>query len=181
MIGDVSGHGYQAALIMALAMSASAIHAQAPTDPARDARGALYGTLREELTTTEMFISAFYGVIDRERGELRYANTGHPHAFLVARDGTIERLAADRSADRHGRDAPRRAIAPWDRRAAICCCCSPTASATRATASACASASRPCSTSCSASREPPDADLRARLRRARRTHRRGRAATISLS
>ena len=35
MIGDVSGHGYQAALIMALTMSASAIHAQTPSDPAR--------------------------------------------------------------------------------------------------------------------------------------------------
>ena len=33
MIGDVSGHGYRAALIMALAMSASAIHAQATDDP----------------------------------------------------------------------------------------------------------------------------------------------------
>ena len=34
MIGDVSGHGYRAALIMALAMSASAIHAQTTIDPA---------------------------------------------------------------------------------------------------------------------------------------------------
>ena len=33
MIGDVSGHGYRAALIMALAMSASAIHAQSARDP----------------------------------------------------------------------------------------------------------------------------------------------------
>src|SRR5262249_57841558 len=73
MIGDVSGHGYQAALIMALTMSASAIHSQATTDPGKMLQ-ALAGTLREELTMTEMFISAFYAVIDPVAGELHYAN-----------------------------------------------------------------------------------------------------------
>jgi phosphoserine phosphatase RsbU/P len=93
MIGDVSSHGYRAALIMALAMSASAIHAQASPDP--DAvLASLEGTLREELMTTEMFITAFYGVIDRSAQSLRYANTGHPHAFHLSFDGTIERLPA---------------------------------------------------------------------------------------
>jgi sigma-B regulation protein RsbU (phosphoserine phosphatase) len=54
----------------------------------------LEGTLREELVTTEMFITAFYGVIDRSAQTLRYANTGHPHAFHLSFDGTIERLPA---------------------------------------------------------------------------------------
>lgn len=93
MIGDVSGHGYQAALIMALTMSASAIHAQTTADPG-ETLYALFSTVRDELATTEMFISAFYGVVDRVRGELLYANTGHPHAFVVGADGTCERLAA---------------------------------------------------------------------------------------
>src|SRR5204863_2668617 len=56
MIGDVSGHGYQAALIMALTMSASAIHAQTTGDPG-ETLGALLSSMREELATTEMFIS----------------------------------------------------------------------------------------------------------------------------
>jgi phosphoserine phosphatase RsbU/P len=93
MIGDVSSHGYRAALIMALAMSASAIHAQATTDAAATLTAVL-GSLREELNTTEMFITLFYGVIDRERGILNYANTGHPHAFVVSGDGAVERLPA---------------------------------------------------------------------------------------
>jgi len=93
MIGDVSSHGYRAALIMALAMSASAIHAQATTD-AGATLSAVLGSLREELNTTEMFITLFYGVIDRERGVLNYANTGHPHAFIVSGDGEVERLPA---------------------------------------------------------------------------------------
>src|ERR1051325_996657 len=79
MIGDVSGHGYQAALIMALTMSASAIQAQRTTDPG-EALHALLNSVRDELATTEMFISAFYAIIDRTAGELWYANTGHPHA-----------------------------------------------------------------------------------------------------
>jgi sigma-B regulation protein RsbU (phosphoserine phosphatase) len=93
MIGDVSGHGYQAALIMALTMSASAIHAQTTADPGETLH-ALFWTVKEELTTTEMFISAFYGVVDAPHGELRYANTGHPHAFVLGADGVRERLAA---------------------------------------------------------------------------------------
>jgi sigma-B regulation protein RsbU (phosphoserine phosphatase) len=93
MIGDVSGHGYQAALIMALTMSASAIHAQTTADPGETLH-ALFSTVRDELATTEMFISAFYGVIDRSRREILYANTGHPHAFVVGSDGTCDRLTA---------------------------------------------------------------------------------------
>jgi len=93
MIGDVSGHGYQAALIMALTMSAAAIHSQRTADPG-EMLHSLFSTLRDELTTTEMFISAFYAVIDPVAGELRYSNTGHPHAFLLSRERGFERLAA---------------------------------------------------------------------------------------
>jgi sigma-B regulation protein RsbU (phosphoserine phosphatase) len=78
---------------MALTMSASAIHAQGTDDPAEMLRR-LYLSVKEELTTTEMFVSALYAVVDREKGELRYGNTGHPHAFVVARDGGVERLGA---------------------------------------------------------------------------------------
>ncbi len=94
MIGDVSGHGYRAALIMALAMSASAIHAQNTISPG-DMLGALFGTLREELSSTEMYISVFFGVIDHAAGILTFANNGHPHAFRIDRDGNTQRLEAE--------------------------------------------------------------------------------------
>jgi sigma-B regulation protein RsbU (phosphoserine phosphatase) len=93
MIGDVSGHGYRAALIMALAMSASAIHAQNIINPGQ-MLGALLQSLREELETTEMYISLFYSVVDPIKGKLTYANTGHPHAFVISQEGTCTRLAA---------------------------------------------------------------------------------------
>jgi sigma-B regulation protein RsbU (phosphoserine phosphatase) len=93
MIGDVSGHGYRAALIMALAMSAAAIHAQNAADPGQ-MLSMLLGTLREELATTEMFISMFFGVLEKQSSLLRYSNTGHPHAFIFGAAGEPRRLAA---------------------------------------------------------------------------------------
>jgi sigma-B regulation protein RsbU (phosphoserine phosphatase) len=93
MIGDVSGHGYRAALIMALTMSAAAIHAQATADPGGMLR-ALFASVSGELATTEMYLSAFYGIVDRAMGTLCYANAGHPHAFVLGADGRPQRLAA---------------------------------------------------------------------------------------
>jgi sigma-B regulation protein RsbU (phosphoserine phosphatase) len=93
MIGDVSGHGYRAALIMALTMSAAAIHAQATADPGAMLR-ALFASVSGELATTEMYLSAFYGIVDRSAGMIRYANAGHPHAFVLGAQGPPERLAA---------------------------------------------------------------------------------------
>jgi sigma-B regulation protein RsbU (phosphoserine phosphatase) len=93
MIADVSSHGYGAALIMALAMSASAIHAQSSPGPAAMLER-LLDSLREELATTEMSISACYAVIDAGAGTLAYANAGLPHAFVLSADGATERLGA---------------------------------------------------------------------------------------
>ena len=93
MIGDVSGHGYRAALIMALAMSAAAIHAQNAADPG-EMLSLLLGTLKDELATTEMFIALFFGVVDRKSDKLIFSNTGHPHAFVFGKKGAPRRLAA---------------------------------------------------------------------------------------
>jgi len=112
MIGDVSGHGYQAALIMALTMSASAIQAQRTTDPGETLH-ALFMSVREELATTEMFISGFYAIVDRNAGEIWFANTGHPHAFVVASDGSVERLAATDPPLGMGEGRPSTVRRPW--------------------------------------------------------------------
>lgn len=93
MIGDVASHGYRAALVMAQVMSAASVHAQSTADPA-EMLDALLGTLRDELASTEMFVSLFYAVLDPGRSRVRYANAGHPHAFIVNTDGSIERLGA---------------------------------------------------------------------------------------
>lgn len=93
MIGDVSGHGFPAALIMALSMSAATIYASEVQTPARVLQG-MSEALMDELETTEMYLTLFYGVVDPERGELVYANAGHPHAFAIRGNGKTERLEA---------------------------------------------------------------------------------------
>lgn len=112
MVGDVSGHGYQAALVMALTMSASAIHAQAAADPG-EMLGSLLPTLEEELGDAEMFVSMFYGIVDRTAQQLRYANAGHPHAFVISRTGAAERLAAIDPPLGMGQNPPGTATRPW--------------------------------------------------------------------
>ncbi|MFP4622967.1 MAG: PP2C family protein-serine/threonine phosphatase [Gemmatimonadota bacterium] len=93
VIADVSSHGFSAALIMALTMSAIAIYAQEARQPGEVLRK-LHLALIDELESTEMYLTLVFAVVDAERGELRYANAGHPHAFAVREDGGVQRLEA---------------------------------------------------------------------------------------
>jgi sigma-B regulation protein RsbU (phosphoserine phosphatase) len=93
LIGDVSGHGYQSALIMALALSAAAIHVQAAFDPSI-AVESVQRSLQDELESTEMSVSLCYAVIDSRANEVRYANAGHPHCFKLSADGSCVRMGA---------------------------------------------------------------------------------------
>ena len=93
MLGDVSLHGFPSALIMMLTMSAAGIYAREAESPAQVLRK-LDDALAEELATTEMFLTVFYGVIDPAAGVLTYSNAGHPHAFAIRSDGETERLLA---------------------------------------------------------------------------------------
>jgi sigma-B regulation protein RsbU (phosphoserine phosphatase) len=87
MLGDVSSHGYSAGLIMALTMSAASLVAREEEDPARALAG-IHHELVRRLESTEMYMSLCYVVLDPERGALRYANAGHPHAWRIGLDGT---------------------------------------------------------------------------------------------
>ncbi|HMA44526.1 MAG TPA: SpoIIE family protein phosphatase [Gemmatimonadales bacterium] len=122
MIGDVSNHGFGAALIMALAMAASGIHAESAAAPAQ-VLGSLEQSLAAELARTEMYLSLFYAVVDPAEGVCSYANAGHPHAFLVrGATGEAKRLEATRTPLGLG---PARPAAdrkePWKRREDILC------------------------------------------------------------
>jgi len=121
MIGDVTSHGFSAALIMALVMAASGIHAESAETPAEVLRR-IEESLGEELASTEMFLTVFYAVIDPAAQRIVYANAGHPHAFLVStQTGDAVRLEATRPplglATAPGEDAVR----PWRRREALLC------------------------------------------------------------
>ena len=115
LIGDVSSHGYQAALIMALTMSAMAIHAQKGDDPATTV-AALLVTIADELEETDMFLALFYAVVDPARGEIRWVNAGQPGAFVMAADGTMHRLQATDPPLGMTSGRPHDAVRAWDRK-----------------------------------------------------------------
>jgi phosphoserine phosphatase RsbU/P len=122
MIGDVSSHGFGAALIMALAMAASGIHAESAGAPGQ-VLADLEASLAGELARTEMYLSLFYAVIDPAAGTCAYANAGHPHAFIVrGATGEARRLDATRTPLGLGTE---RAAAdreePWQRREDVLC------------------------------------------------------------
>jgi sigma-B regulation protein RsbU (phosphoserine phosphatase) len=93
MIGDVSSHGFSAALIMAMAISAAAIYAQEAETPAEVLRQ-VHRALIDELESTEMHLSLFYAVLEPAAGRLVYSNAGHPHAFRIDGEGKTHRLGA---------------------------------------------------------------------------------------
>ncbi|HYT84729.1 MAG TPA: SpoIIE family protein phosphatase [Gemmatimonadales bacterium] len=118
LLGDVSSHGFGAALIMALAMAASGIHAETAETPSEVLRR-IEDSLADELARTEMFMTLFYGVIDAAAGRLAYANAGHPHAFLVAGQEAT-RLEATRPPLGLGVGGEDRTVA-WRRRESLLC------------------------------------------------------------
>jgi sigma-B regulation protein RsbU (phosphoserine phosphatase) len=115
MLGDVSLHGFPSALIMTLTLSVAGIYAREFMSPAKVLR-LLDDALAEELETTEMFLTVFYGVLDPEAGTLTYSNAGHPHAFAIRDDGTAERLTAtDPPVGFAGPDSYLETSVPWER------------------------------------------------------------------
>lgn len=106
IIGDVASHGYSAALLMAHTLSAAGILAQQTATPEEAVRR-LLEVIGDELERAEMSMSFFFGVIHTDRRILRYANAGHPQAYLVPGDGGAAR--------RLGATVPPLGLAPRER------------------------------------------------------------------
>lgn len=91
VVGDVSGKGVPAALLMAVTRSLLRAAVQRGCEP-----GACLEEVNRLLvrdTAAERFVTLFYAVLDAERGELTYANAGHNLPFLLRAGGTVEQLA----------------------------------------------------------------------------------------
>ena len=86
VVGDATGKGVPAALVMAttcgmLQLAAQALGSSSP--------GEVLAQVNETLLArvpSNMFVTCFYGVLDPESGNLGYANAGHnlPTCGLVA-------------------------------------------------------------------------------------------------
>lgn len=91
-LGDVTGHGIGAALLMASARSA--LRSQVPNHG--EALDALFERVNASLvrdTSEGRFMTLFYGLLDAEPRTLRWASGGHdPAIWLRKANGTIEEL-----------------------------------------------------------------------------------------
>jgi sigma-B regulation protein RsbU (phosphoserine phosphatase) len=89
-IGDVSGKGAPAALLMANVQAA--LRALAPMDYTLPEATARMNDLTFMNTGGDKFITFFWGVIDSKTKRLRYVNAGHNPPFLMRANGAVERL-----------------------------------------------------------------------------------------
>ena len=93
MVGDVSSHGFAAALVMAAVMSAAGIHASAVTTP--DVTLAeLRDSIAAKLASSDTYLTVFYGILDPVNRRVTWASAGHPYAFRFPADGPPQRLDA---------------------------------------------------------------------------------------
>lgn len=94
VVGDVSGHGIPAALMMASARGVFRAHAEREADEPALAIRALNHTLVHD-TTDESFMTVFYALLDGASRRLHWTTAGHDPALLVRRvDGEIEHLGS---------------------------------------------------------------------------------------
>jgi sigma-B regulation protein RsbU (phosphoserine phosphatase) len=95
-IGDVSGKGVPAALLVAMSKYVLRSHAlpalPTPGEVLRHTNETFCSDLSEEMA---MFVTACYALVDLEGRELRYASAGH-HAPLIIR-GSLMQPVADRA------------------------------------------------------------------------------------
>jgi serine phosphatase RsbU (regulator of sigma subunit) len=82
VVADVSGKGIPASLLTATLQATVRTGADVQTTPSRML--ARLNRLIFQNTSASEFATAFYGVIDIEKGTMRYANAGHEFPFVVA-------------------------------------------------------------------------------------------------
>jgi predicted ester cyclase len=91
-VGDATGKGVPAALVMAAARSTLRAFAQgsdSPGDVLRRTNDPLVNDI-----PANMFVTCFYAILDPERGNLTYANAGHDLAYVRRSGGGCEELRA---------------------------------------------------------------------------------------
>jgi serine phosphatase RsbU (regulator of sigma subunit)/predicted ester cyclase len=91
VVGDATGHGMPAALVMAAARSMLRAVAQ-PLDSPGEVLARVNHALYPDIPS-DMFVTCFYAILEAESGRLLYANAGHDLPYL-RQDGIAEELRA---------------------------------------------------------------------------------------
>jgi sigma-B regulation protein RsbU (phosphoserine phosphatase) len=91
-LGDVSGKGMPAAMLMANVQAT--VRAQTLLGPSPGACLGRSNRLLHDSTDSDKFVTLFYGLLDAGRHRLNYSNGGHNPPWLVSTDGTLRTLSA---------------------------------------------------------------------------------------
>jgi phosphoserine phosphatase RsbU/P len=91
-VGDVSGKGMGAALLMATVRASFRAHMEVPCT-IDGLIGSLNATILQSANANN-FVSFFYGELDSGTGRLEYVNAGHNAPMLVRTSGEVVRLKA---------------------------------------------------------------------------------------
>lgn len=89
-LGDVSGKGLPASLLMAnlqATLRGQTLLAGSVRDCIRRSNRLLH-----QSTSSEKFVTLFYGILDQDRHSLSFTNAGHENPFLLSEGGTADRL-----------------------------------------------------------------------------------------
>jgi serine phosphatase RsbU (regulator of sigma subunit) len=92
VVGDATGHGMPAALVMATARSMIRAVSQTSNSP-----GDVLKRVNDPLfmdIPSNMFVTCLYAILDPKSGRLLYANAGHDLPYLRRRSGEAEELRA---------------------------------------------------------------------------------------
>lgn len=90
VIGDASGHGMAAGLLMAIANAALKLAVE--VDPAPERVTALLNRVLCRTGDRRAFMSLFYGLLTPSSGHLEYVCAGHPFPLLRRASGEVEEL-----------------------------------------------------------------------------------------
>jgi steroid delta-isomerase-like uncharacterized protein len=94
VVGDATGKGVPAALVMAttcgmLQLAAQALDSSSPREVLERVNEVLLARI-----PANMFVTCFYAILEPESGRLIYANAGHDLPYLRRRNGEAEELRA---------------------------------------------------------------------------------------
>lgn len=90
LVGDASGHGMAAGLVMAIANATLKTALDLDPSPERVIR--LLNRTLCRTGTKRTFMTVFYALLDPATGKMEYVCAGHPFPLLRRADGTIEEL-----------------------------------------------------------------------------------------
>jgi serine phosphatase RsbU (regulator of sigma subunit) len=92
LVGDVSGKGVSAALLMANVQAT--LRARLPHQPDLAVLAAELDKEIDETTPGAVYLTLYLGILDTTRQELRYVNAGHNPQFVVRAGGGVQAMPA---------------------------------------------------------------------------------------